>query len=496
MAFGKETAAGTTQAHKYVRPEVEEYLLDWKRIRDCIKGQRRIKARTTTYLPKPNAADTSAENTARYQAYVERSVFYNVTGRTLKGFVGHVFAKLPVIELPPELEGLRNDVDGLGVPIEQQAQKVLSRLLALGRGGLLADFPPTNGPTSREDLRNGEVKPSLAFYEPESIINWRVATVGSKKLLTLLVLTEEREDSTKSDEFSRQTKPAYRILRLEEDGNYSVEVIVDTVSEGKTYPLDSTGKNFKEIPFVFLGSENNDPTPDEAPLLDLADLNIAHYRNSADYEESSFLVGQPTPVVSGLSKDWALDVLKGTIMLGSRGLVPLPVGGRAELMQASPNTMPKEAMEHKERQMVALGARLVELRSVQRTAQESGQDEEVETSILINSARNVSLGYFKALRWAGMFVGASGAARVELNTDFAMARMTVEERAQLIAEWQAEAVGFTEMRRGLRVQGTAYMEEAEVKADIKKNPPPKDSPGSAAAEIGKRAPQPNSGGDS
>jgi hypothetical protein len=260
-------------------------------------------------------------------------------------------------------------------------------------------------------------------------------------------------------------------------------------------PKDSSGNPLKEIPFIFLGAENNDPTPDDSPLFDLASLNIAHYRNSADYEESSFLVGQPTPVVSGLTKDWAIDILGGVINLGSRAVIPLPVGGKAELLQADPNSMPKEAMEHKEKQMVALGARIVEARDVQRTATESGQDEEVETSILINAARNVSLGYTKALAWAGLFVSSSGVSAVVLNTDFAMARMTVEERQQLVTEWQAEAISFSEMRRGLTTQGTANLTDEEAQVEIKKNPPPKEAPAGFGDAAGKKAPQSKSGGD-
>ena len=48
------------------------------------------------------------------------------------------------------------------------------------------------------------------------------------------------------------------------------------------------------IPFTFIGATNNDHTIDDAPLLPLAELNIGHFRNSADNEESSFVVGQPT----------------------------------------------------------------------------------------------------------------------------------------------------------------------------------------------------------
>lgn len=484
----------TPADHKYVRQEVTDLIPLWTIVRDAVKGQHRIKLKTTAYLPKPNAADKSNENKIRYKDYLLRAVFYGVTGRTLRGFTGHVFAKLPKIDLSPQLESLRDDVDGLGVPLDQQAQKVLARLLMLGRGGLLADFPIREVSTTRAQLQSGSVTPTITFLEPEDIINWRVKTFGTKQKLTLLVLHELQEEDKIS--FARELVDHWRVLRLDENENYTVQVISEKTGPGEIMtPKDSEGNPFKEIPFVFLGSENNDPTPDDPPLFDMAVLNIAHYRNSADYEESSFFVGQPTPVISGLTKDWATDILGGVIQLGSRAVIPLPVGAKAELLQANPNSMPKEAMEHKEKQLVALGARIVEARAVQRTATESGQDEEVETSILINTARNVSLGYNKVLAWAGKFVGTTSESKIELNTDFAMARMSVEERQQLITEWQGEAISFSEMRRGLTIQGTATLTDEQVKAEIKKNPPPKEEPAGFGQVAGQRAPQTTSTGD-
>ena len=77
----------------YVRKELQAVAKIYSMIRDCIAGQFAIKAKGQTYLPKPNAEDFSPENEARYDAYIERSVFYNVTARTLRGLVGQVFLR-------------------------------------------------------------------------------------------------------------------------------------------------------------------------------------------------------------------------------------------------------------------------------------------------------------------------------------------------------------------------------------------------------------------
>jgi len=75
----------------YVRDEVAKMKIKWDLIKDCLIGQNAVKAGREKYLPKPNPTDTSEENRKRYDQYVERAVFYNVTQRTHAGLVGQVF---------------------------------------------------------------------------------------------------------------------------------------------------------------------------------------------------------------------------------------------------------------------------------------------------------------------------------------------------------------------------------------------------------------------
>ena len=61
----------------HVRKELQAITPMYTLIRDAIAGQFAVKAALTKYLPQPNSMDNSAENLARYMAYVERAVFYN-----------------------------------------------------------------------------------------------------------------------------------------------------------------------------------------------------------------------------------------------------------------------------------------------------------------------------------------------------------------------------------------------------------------------------------
>lgn len=476
----------------FVRTEVTALTPRWTIVRDCLSGSKAVKDKGTAYLPQPNATDQSTANVTRYDQYKQRAVFYNVTARTLKGLTGQVFARDPVVQLPALLEIMEEDVDGGGVSLDQQARKALSHVIAHGRCGILTDYPKVEGPVTKAMQDDGTIRPNICLYDPWDIINWRVTTIGGKKIYSLIVLSES--EVVDDDGFETTRDDYYRVLRLYEGAYWSEVWYFDTtlndfVLDERIQPLDSAGKPWNRIPFTFIGAENNDSVPDLPPLYDLAEINIAHYRNSADYEESCFIVGQPTPVLAGLTESWVKDVLKGEVQLGSRAAIPLPEGGSASLLQAAPNSMPKEGMEHKELQMVALGAKLVEQKTVQRTATEAGLDSASETSLLATAAKNVSHAYTAALKWAALFVGASEDLSYDLNTDFDISRLPAAEQAQIIADWQSNAISFTEMRDNLKRGGIAYQDDEEAKAEMDSDGVslnvPVGSPASAAADAAK-----------
>lgn len=450
------------------RKEYRRMLRQWERIDDCLMGQDRIKERTVRYLPQPNAGDAVAnvQNDTRYQAYLNRAIFYNVSLSTVSGMVGQIFAREPVSELPTRLDVLTQDAAGEGLTLMQLAKRACRYTLAFGRAGILADFPETDNGVSEAQIETGEVRPIVTVYEALNIINWREIIVRGRKVLTLVVLREEYDDNR--SEFAIDTKYQYRVLRLR-DGVYTVQVYRDGVpTSEEVIPTDSAGEVIRRIPFTFIGSENNDSDIDVPPMGAIANLNIGHYRNSADYEESTFVVGQPTLAVSGLTEDWLKNQLDGVINFGSRGGLALPANASAELLQMQPNSAAFEAMEKKERQMVALGAKLVEQRNVQRTAFETGVETASETSTLQDVANNVSAAIKFALTRAAEFTGDTSSEIIyDLNDEFDIALMSSQDREQVIRSWSEDnAITFSEMRAVLRKSGVATLPDDEARTQI------------------------------
>lgn len=440
-------------------------------ISDCLDGETQVKYRKQHYLPHPMASSTSPEAMTRYSAYLTRAVFYNVTNRTMRGMQGQIFARDPVAEVPDALNPVLADATGLGVSALQIAQEGTAYAISYGRGGFLVDFPPApEGGHSRADIAAGRVRPYINVYKAAEIINWRTSVMDGVDKLTLLVLTEPYE--IEQDSFSVRIGKMYRAYRLVEGVCVAQVWTHENGTPSFTYtPTKPDGSPWNIIPFAFFGSVNNDPKIDYAPLYDMASLNIAHYRNSADYEESSFMAGQPTPVFAGLTEHWVNEVLKGEIVLGSRAAVPLPAGASAQLLQAEPNTMPFEAMQHKERQMVALGAKLVEQSGVQRTATEAGIETASENSVLSTISHNVGAAMRQALLWAHEFIAPvtpeiEADFKYSLNSDFQLAKLTPDERRTVIEEWVKGAVSFSEMRAVLRKGGVATLDDNAARLEI------------------------------
>jgi hypothetical protein len=420
-------------------PDHIAYSAKWTLIQDVLKGEEAVKAKGTLYLPLENVENDQKKYENRYKVYLQKAKFYNATARTLDGFVGQVFNKQASQEFPENVKYLETDPCGSGITLEQLAKAILANLLSFGRCGLWTDFPQTNGSYTVEDVKKKAIRPVILRYSPIDIINWRTKKRGARTILSLVTL-RERVLIEDEDSFTSRYDYRYRILRLNSKDEYTVTLYEPWKADAQPAEVvifDHNGQPFDEIPFVFGGIRTNDFAIDEPPLYDMASLNIAHYCNSADYEEACFMVGQPTVWYTVLDENWIKNTLGGTVRLGSRGGLPLPQGGSAGILQVQSNTMCKEAMDQKEQQMIALGARIVRDSAVAKTATEVTSDKVSEVSVLAAGARNTSALLQKAFEFAQKFSGTSEKIKFDLSTDFDMTTMTSQMLLAIVTTWQA-----------------------------------------------------------
>lgn len=439
----------------------------WQVVRDVIAGDQALRS----YLPTLNKADHSQANLDRNAAYKRDAVFYPATGFTLAGLIGLAFRHDPTSDLLAQLKYLLTNCDGAGVSIYQQSQASLAAALGPGRHGLYTDYSSALG------------RPIIKAYTASNIINWRESLVGGKTVRTLVVL---HEDAEQFDEYAVTTIDQWRELfldggvakcrlwQLDDDTKKPVIVPVkdaDGVMQ-KEIVLRSSGAPLDEIPFDFIGSENNDSSIDPSPLYGLAQENIAHFKNSAIYEDSVFFVGQAQPWMSGLDQEWRDHLeAQGTMYTGSRSPVLLPAGGQYGFAQPLPNTLVKEAMDQKEAQMIALGARALQPGTVAKTATQATGEREASTSILAMCCANVSEAYQRQIARCARYLDIkldAAAVTYKLNQDFASVSSDPMTITALVGAWQAGVIAKPDVRSYFRRQGTVDPERTDeaIDADI------------------------------
>lgn len=413
-----------------VHPLYAEMSPVWRECRDAVAGQRAVKKGGALYLP----ATFADSDPVRYAQYLQRAYFMGVTGRTKEALTGMVFRKSPRVVVPPQIEQFLENIDGAGQSLEQLAKEIVGDELTTGRFVMLVDYPSAPEGIDSEAERMMGLRPTIAAYAAESLINWRFEGVNGRKLLTLAVLAESVEIG--DDEFSHDTVTVYRVLRLR-DGVYT-QALYDQSGDPITdeyVPRMAGGAPFDHIPLHIIGAVNNLPEPDVPPLYDMAVLNISHYRNTADLEESSFISGQPTVHLSIGETDAAewQQLNPNGLQIGSRSGV-ITKGGSMELVQADATALPFELMKHKEQQMVAIGARLVQRGGQAETAEAARLSASAEASTLDNVVGNVSEGIEAALEDMCRFVGADPqVVEYALSREFWETNITAQDLQAVLA---------------------------------------------------------------
>jgi len=445
-------------------PEFEKYEPQWQKTRDCVEGPSAVKARGVTYLPMPNPDDQSNENKSRYNAYKARANFVNFTKHTKTGMVGLVFRKPMKSELPSNIEYLKDDATGGGLSLEQLVKSVLGGILETGRDGLLVDYPAAEEGLTAAQVRDMDLRANILNYPAESIINWDTEVINGVRKLSLVVLKEPHKKYAE-DGFSYEQVTWYRVL-WKPNGSYMQSLFDEDYNPVTEFvPRKADGSLWSEIPFIFVGAENNDETVDEAPLYDMAEINLAHYRNSADYEESSFMVGQPVLTVAGLNETWVKDVLGGTVNLGSRGIIPLPVGGDAKLLQANPNQMPAEGMKDKEAQMIKIGARIIQDNTGNETAEAAKIRFAGQNSQLASIVGNITDALAKCIGWIFEFMGGESGFELEINTHFYDVTLDAQQVMAMIQLADRGDIAKTDVRDNLRKTGWLRSDKTDEEID-------------------------------
>lgn len=436
----------------------------WQTMNDVCAGAAAVKLAGLKYLPFNFDCDADQkQNNKRFDAYLRRAVFYPVTKDTLQNHVGLAFSEDPTFE-PDGMDFLKSNADGAGTSIYQLNQKALNLLLKHGRGGFFVDYPQVEGGVSQGDVERG-IRPTITLYDATQIINWRVEKFGGIFKTSLIVLQENTIEKDPQDEFSDIQVTTYRVLRLNENEEYSVQVWTNKTGEliaGEEIKPLINGRVGDVIPFIPIGAQSNDFGIDEIPLEGLADINLAHYRNSASYEKAVHICGEIQPVISELPEDWLEFLAKNKVKLGSDDALTLPIGAKFEYVSAKVEMVAKDAMTGKMDYMEALGAKVLDKTQTIKTATQVDSEDMTSHSVLSLCVSNLNEAAEYYLKWCAEYHGSGFDAKFVIKQDFARGEIGLE----MLKFYQSEVVAgrmskrtFDEIKVTGKVPEIAYEDE-------------------------------------
>lgn len=325
----------------------------WKKCRDAFDGEEAIKAAGQDYLPILSGQDSS-----EYQGYLTRAEFYGVTGRIVMGIAGAALRKEAKTAIPAkELARVGRDGD----PAISLCRKLLEEITLQARVGALVDA-------------GADGQPYAAIYRAEDIKNWKLAIVGGREVPVMVMLAEEGPKPGSRDPYGHDTEPRWRELYIDENGLYTVRVWrkKDRTSKrgeepdefeivgGPIQPRNRANKPLTYIPFVCAGASGLGWAVEKSPVLDLVNVNLAHYRVGADLHHGMHWTALPTAWAAGFG-----NPKEATLKVGSAvAWVAESAEARAGYLEFSGAGLASLREERKsmERRMAVLGSRLLEER--------------------------------------------------------------------------------------------------------------------------------------
>lgn len=437
-------------------PEYTKRISQWQRCRDAYEGSDAIKNAREKYLPRLTKQEDES-----YKAYLDRALFYGATERTVGGLTGAAISKPYNFKIPSSLKYLEEDATPTQMCLDELVKWLIRELLLEGRLGILVDRD-----------KGGVEPPYCVPYTTEQIINWDVDEDGE---LTRVVLLECIHKPSEDDPYLKVESKQWRELVLE-NGAYVQKI--HTRTQGSTdFTTEVITPNLKGAPLDYIPFAIG--TPEglgfdcvKPPLLSLIDVNISHYRNSADLEHGRHYTGLPTPWVAGARAEKELMIGSSTAWMFDD---PTTKVGFLEFTGEGLKTL-ERAQEQKEVQMAVLGARLLEGQKAGVEAADTVRMRQSgDTFTLGNIAASVADILELCLSFVDRWNGGDGASiEVEPNLEFVDTSLSAQEITALVGALNANAISHEtflwNLKKGERMTGDVQ-DELDLIEKAKANAP-------------------------
>jgi len=374
------------------------------------------------YLPQG-----AGEENDDYEARVSSAYLFNGFKRAVRTLSGKPFTKpIKRTDTPKEINDVLDNVDLRGNRVEVWARSLFQDLLIDGIAYIFIDFPQVfdqsrpAGTLTRKDLKEKLIRPYWVKISADELIGWRVSFEGGIPSITQIRVRETRmaevgRYGTTTEEFVRVIEPG-RWWLLQQDKKTRAEVVVDFGVYGLPY-----------IPIVPVAVSDAGYMRAEPPMKDLAEINLAHFRSTADQRHILHIVRVPILFGSGIpNDDEELIISPNTAMVTDAANARL---GWVEHGGAAIGAGDKD-LENLRLQMAEAALELLVPKSGNLSA----------TAVSVNAAESVSdmqaaaislssaLNHANRITWDWMPAKSGpGPGRIDVHSDFAFSMRDVQE---------------------------------------------------------------------
>ena len=281
---------------------------NWALPTTLMGGERSMKAAGRKYLPQE-----PMETNAQYEIRLNRSTLKNFFGWTVENHTGRVFNKPIVLseDTPTVIKDYNDNLDLMGNNINSFYRPVFRDMLIKGISYVYVDYPRTIEDMSLAEEIMAGLRPYCIHYKAEQILKAVSAVINGRVVLARVHIMEDIEEdvdlwNTKSIQQIKVLYPGrWEAYRTDVKGNWQlVDTGVTSLPYIPLFPLYG-----KKIGF-FAG---------ESPLLDLANLNRAHWQSMSDQMNITHVARVPILFGTGFNENDDIKIGASTAILGPDG---------------------------------------------------------------------------------------------------------------------------------------------------------------------------------
>lgn len=423
----------------------------WDLIDDLMHGTEAMRAKRTDYLPMYEQED-ALDYDKRLKATVLHHGFRQAVERNaVRPFAKPVQIKLPdeVEALPEPLDRIADNVDGEGTDLTELARRLMTDGVARGLAIILVDHPTISDTMNAAQADELDLRPRFKRVMPRNLIGWTETTnaAGDREVAEVRIKEMRTE---KVGEFGQVDVPYIRCIKAprvvpavdpenseptvqELPGMYALYRYHD--EKGKYELIEEGPHSYPGLPIVIMQfGERRGLVECLPPMLDVAHLNLAHWKSSSRQTQYIDTIRLAVLFGSGMNE----DELANGIVIGP-GRLNGSTNPDAKLSYAEHSGAGAAAgydeLDRLEAKMAEAGSEPMRTKSGNPTATGKAIDAAKASTDVEAWVRLLESGleqaYEVAARWRGMEDALPDEWQIDIWSEFALALSKLEDLAEI-----------------------------------------------------------------